>query len=94
MEFEWDDAKAESNLAKHRVPFDYAIRVFLDAARVDFDASRSTDGEVRRKVVGEIGGRLYSVVYTLRDTVIRLISARRANAKEEYFYGSIQTRRE
>lgn len=29
-EFEWDDAKARANLAKHGVPFDYAARVFLD----------------------------------------------------------------
>jgi len=31
--FEWDDAKAARNLAKHGVPFAYAARVFLDAAR-------------------------------------------------------------
>jgi uncharacterized protein len=37
--FEWDDAKAASNLAKHGVPFDYATRVFLDEAIVDFNAS-------------------------------------------------------
>jgi len=94
MEFEWDDAKAAANLAKHGVPFDYAVAVFLDTARVDFDASRSADGEVRRKVVGVIEGRLYSAVYTIRKTTLRLISARRANKKEAYVYGPLHTRSE
>jgi uncharacterized protein len=52
LEFEWDDAKAESNLAKHGVPFDYATRVFLDAQRVDIDVTRLAGGEGRRKAIG------------------------------------------
>jgi hypothetical protein len=39
-EFEWDDAKARANLAKHGVPFDYAARAFLDPGMIEFDASR------------------------------------------------------
>lgn len=65
-EFEWDEAKAQSNLVKHAVPFNYAARVFLNDRSVDFDVSRTTDGEVRRKVVGVIDGRLFSVVYVRR----------------------------
>lgn len=94
LEFEWDDGKASGNLAKHGVPFDYATRVFLDAERVDFDASRPEDGERRRKAVGLIDGRLFAVVYTARDGRIRLISARRCNALEERQYGSLHTRPE
>ena len=86
-EFEWDDTKAESSLAKHGAPFEYVIRVFLDVARVDFDVTRPADNGMRRKVVGIIEGRLYSVVYTQRGSVTRLISARRTNAKEENVYG-------
>jgi hypothetical protein len=29
-DFDWDDGKAASNLAKHGVPFPYATRVFLE----------------------------------------------------------------
>ena len=48
-EFEWDDAKARANLAKHGVPFGYAARVFLDPGKVEFEASHegtpsSTEG--------------------------------------------------
>lgn len=87
MEFEWDDAKAGSNLAKHGVPFDYAARVFLDPDLVEFDTSRAGDGEVRRKAVGLIEGRLYVVVYTDRAGVSRIISARRTNEMERKAYG-------
>jgi uncharacterized DUF497 family protein len=85
--FEWDEAKALANLAKHGVPFDYAAAVFLDPDGIDFDASRPEDGEARRKRVGRIEGRLFTVVYTERGDLIRLISARRANAQEERSYG-------
>ncbi len=87
--FEWDDAKAASNLAKHGVPFDYAAQVFLDEAVIDFDASREADGEARRKAVGQIGGRVFTVVYARRGDAIRIISARRANAMERKAYGPV-----
>ncbi len=87
--FDWDDTKAASNLAKHGVPFDYAARVFLDAAVVDFDASRAADGEARRKAVGRIEGRIFTVVYAQRGDTIRIISARRANAVERKVYGQV-----
>jgi uncharacterized DUF497 family protein len=86
-EFEWDDAKASANEAKHRVRFDYAAAVFWDDNRLDLDTTRADDGEERRKAVGLIEGKLYTVVYTLRGSVCRLISARRSNAKEGRSYG-------
>ena len=76
-----------ANLAKHGVPFVYAAAVFLDPDGIDFDASRPEDGEARRKMVGRIDGRFFTVVYTERGDLIRLISARRANAQEERSYG-------
>jgi uncharacterized DUF497 family protein len=88
-EFEWDEPKAARNLIKHGVPFAYAIRVFLDAAVVDFDASQPGDDEIRRKAVGLIEGRIFTVVYTQRGVVTRIISARRCNAKEAKYYGSL-----
>lgn len=88
-QFEWDDLKAESNLAKHGVPFAYAVRVFLDPDLTDFDASKPEDGEVRRKAVGVIDGRLFTVVYTERNSLTRVISARRCNAAEARRYGPL-----
>ena len=88
--FDWDDDKATSNVAKHGISFEYAARIFLDADRVDFDVSRREDGEQRRKSVGLIENRLITVVYTQRSDTIRIISARRCNGKEQRQYGTFQ----
>jgi uncharacterized DUF497 family protein len=63
--------------------------VLLDEAVVDLDTSRETDGEARRKAVGVIEGRVFTVVYVQRKEAIRIISARRANATERKAYGQI-----
>jgi uncharacterized protein len=90
-QFEWDEAKAASNLAKHGVAFAYATNVFLDPRRVDLDASRSEDREMRRKTVGVVEQRLLSVVYTIRAGSTRIISARRSNSGENRIYGPLHT---
>lgn len=82
LAFDWDDAKAPSNLAKHGVSFQYASRVFLDENVADFDTSRPEDSEPRRKAMGMIEGRIFTVVYTKRDGLVRIISARRSNMKD------------
>ncbi|MBP7649140.1 MAG: BrnT family toxin [Phenylobacterium sp.] len=87
--FEWDDSKAQSNLAKHGVSFDYAIRVFLDPWLIDFEVSKPEDREVRQKAVGVIKGELVTVVYTPRAGVTRIISARRSNVTEARRYGPL-----
>ena len=92
-EFDWDETKARSNLAKHGVPFPYAVRdavrVFLDPNVVDFDASREGDKEVRRKAVGLIDGKLHAVVYADRGGLRRVISGRRTNVTEQRAYGTV-----
>lgn len=86
MHFEWDEAKAAINVAKHSLSFEEAVAAFADPLGADFDASHSADGEPRRKRVAQIEGRTFTVVYTLRGEVVRLISARRANAPEARRY--------
>ena len=80
--FEWNEAKAASNVRKHGLSFGEAIAVFADPASADFDVSRADDREVRRKAIGMIEDRLVSVVYTHRGSARRLISARPANPSE------------
>ena len=87
IDFEWDAAKAERNLAKHGFSFEEASEVFADPSLATVNATREKDGEARVKAIGRIGGRLYAVVYTQRGETKRLISARRANANEERIYG-------
>jgi uncharacterized protein len=86
-DFEWDEEKAASNFAKHKISFESAITAFADPDALHLDATRQGDGENREKLVGMIEGRLFTVVFTLRDEVVRMISARRANKREEKSYG-------
>jgi uncharacterized DUF497 family protein len=85
-EFERDSTKAAADEAKHNVSFEAAAAVFADRNRIDIDASHDEDGEIRRKAIGLIEGRLFTIVYTTRGDVCRLISARRSNAKEGRIY--------
>ena len=83
MEFEWNDAKAESNLRKHRVSFDEAATAFADPLAAIFPDPDHSDDEVREILVGiSERNRLLIVSFTERDNRIRVISARVANPGE------------
>ena len=86
LEYEWDERKARQNIAKHGVPFEYAVRLFLDSQRPDAEEARHDYGEERRLALGKIEGRLYVAAYTVRGKIIRLISARKANEREQRKY--------
>jgi uncharacterized DUF497 family protein len=80
--FEWDEQKAELNQAKHSVSFQFATRAFDDENRVTVIDNRCDYGETRYITLAKIDNRLYVVAFTLRSSIIRLISARKANSKE------------
>jgi uncharacterized DUF497 family protein len=85
--FEWDEAKASANLAKHGVSFEEAETVFDDLLYVDFyDPEHSAD-EPRYIIIGRSQqGRLLIVSYTERGDPIRLISARELTPTEREAY--------
>jgi uncharacterized DUF497 family protein len=90
-EFEWDEAKAEANLRKHKISFQEASRVFDDLfALIEQDLSEDF-GEDRFLATGMVEGSLITVVYTERDERIRIISARKANSDEQKRYYRSQT---
>lgn len=83
MRFEWDSDKAESNFNKHGVSFDEAVTVFYDPLSATFDDPDHSHGERRLITVGySAQGRLLVVCHTERRRSVRLISARRATARE------------
>ena len=85
-EFEWDDAKAIRNLAKHGVSFECARAVFRDPFAVELLDDRATYGEERYILIGMAPDSLLVVVHTPRDGSQRIISARRAEPNERRFY--------
>ena len=88
MEFEWDEAKARTNFAKHGVSFEGACRVFLDANRMETEDDRMDYGETRYYTLGEVEGVVLYVVYTWRRRLRRLISARKATGRERRKYAA------
>jgi len=81
MEFEWDSKKAISNLKKHGVDFADAITVLEDERTITIPDD--CPDEERFITVGmDSFGRILVVVYTWRENRIRVISARKATAKE------------
>lgn len=87
MAFEWDEAKAQANLAKHGVSFEEAQSVFDDDnAGIKDDPDHSL-GEHREIIVGHsVAGRLLLVSFTERAENVRIISARAASPRERRFY--------
>jgi uncharacterized DUF497 family protein len=85
MEFEWDENKNISNTIKHGINFGQAKQVFNDPYKIVFESEQES-GEKRFIILGEILDLLYSVIYTMRNTIIRIISVRRANEKERNRY--------
>ncbi|MCE2474579.1 MAG: BrnT family toxin [Alphaproteobacteria bacterium] len=82
MEFEWDDAKNNACFERRGFDFAYTVRVFFDPQRIVVQDRRRDYGEDRCRLLGMIDGRTYVVVYTARSSVVRIISARKANPKE------------
>lgn len=89
LTFEWNSRKAAENRRKHRVSFEEAKSAFLDEnARVIADSDHSAD-EDRFILLGlSIQLRLLVVVHCYRESenVIRIISARKADASERRQY--------
>lgn len=82
MDFEWDDVKNNACFDHRGFDFAYAVRAFFDPQRIVVQDRRRDYGEDRYRLLGMIGGRVYVVVYTVRGSVVRIISARKANLKE------------
>ena len=91
MQFEFDADKQPLNLHKHGIDLRDAAYVFLDTHRLDAADERKDYGEERRVVVATVEDRVLVVVYTRRADAIRLISARKANEREQKRYYALHT---
>jgi len=89
LEVVWDEEKNALNKRKHKISFEEAKKVFLDPGRFETIDKKHSLNEERLKTIGFSGVVLLSVVFTERDNSVRIITARKADRKEEeeYFYG-------
>jgi uncharacterized DUF497 family protein len=89
LTFEWDKRKAAANLKKHGVSFEEAKSVFLDERAKLIDDPDHSESEDRMVLLGlSYALRLLVVCHCYRGEggVIRIISARKATAKESKSY--------
>lgn len=87
MDFEWDESKRLGNLEKHGVDFLRAQMLFDGRSVITAPSRRGH--EMRYATTGPIDGRFYTVVWTWRGDVVRIISARRARHEEEERYRAL-----
>ena len=86
MPYEWDPRKNKINIQKHHLSFEEAKNIFNSPTITGID-NRKNYGETRFISIGTLGHKaIVLVVYTRRNQVSRLISARIANKKERRFY--------
>jgi len=87
LEFQWDSGNTDKNLVKHVVTNQEIEEVFLDNDKVIYKDVFHSVKEDRFIVLGKTrhGRRIY-IVFTVRDSLIRVISARDLNRKEYKYY--------
>ncbi|MBY0611774.1 MAG: BrnT family toxin [Beijerinckiaceae bacterium] len=85
-DFEWDAAKADSNVQKHGYPFSLAPTLFAAPLRSERQIPADQTGEARYMTYAELDGNLFACVWTMRGTKRRIISLRRANKRERNAY--------
>jgi uncharacterized DUF497 family protein len=85
MKFEWDEAKQQANLGKHRLDFADVETVFAGAI-FTFEDDRFEYSEDRYITLGLLRGTVVVIAHTEREGVIRVISMRKATKNEQRVY--------
>ena len=80
MKFEFDTEKSEANKMKHGIDFHEAQAIWDDPDRLQVPAR--TQGEPRLMLIGCIGDKRWSAIFTSRDDKTRIISVRRSRTME------------
>ncbi len=88
MEYSFDPAKDAANRNKHGVPLALA-EILFEGPHVVVTDNRFDYGEVRQIAFGLIAGRMFACVHVNRPGERRVISPRKANAREVKRYGEI-----
>ena len=81
--FEWDENKSKANFEKHGYDFEDARQIFCGPIVL---RRSDRNNEERWIAVGLLDDRLIAVIFTRRDEMIRIISARRAREHEKRTY--------
>ena len=86
MEFEYDEKKSISNSNKHGIDFIKAQQLWNDENKIIYPAR--SEVEEQNILIATLENKYWSVIYTLRNKKVRLISVRRSRKEEEELYES------
>jgi uncharacterized DUF497 family protein len=84
MKFEWDEQKSHANNAKHGIDFETATKMWNDGGRIEIQTT--FPDETRCIMIGRIGRKLWTAVFTRRGESTRIISVRWARRREAALY--------
>jgi uncharacterized protein len=84
MGFEWDEKKSRANKSKHGIDFNTAAELWNDPDRIEIQTNFTTEN--RNALIGKIGAKLWTAIFTRREDAIRIISVRRARKRETKLY--------
>jgi len=87
MEFDWNPAKCAKNIAQRGIDFADVLVGFADPMKKVAKDDRKDYGEERFNMLAKVEGRVFHVTYTERGGIIWIISARKANKREQRRYG-------
>ncbi len=89
--FHWDEGNAAKNWTRHQVSQTEAEQVFINRPIV-VTATRGASAESRHFALGRTdAGRELAIVFTLRGSLLRVISARPMSRRERRVYGQAIT---
>ena len=86
----FDEAKRQTNLAKHGLDLADAGLVYHAPNKITFCSPRQGEHRLMDVAMVEIVGIVLVLVYVERDQDIRVISLRRASKQERKYYASLQ----
>jgi hypothetical protein len=82
MDFDWDEDKRQTNLAKHGIDFVRAKEIW-EAPVLEIPSPQTHHAEARYLALGVVDGEVIAVVFTWRRRIRRIISARKARNNEK-----------
>jgi uncharacterized DUF497 family protein len=86
MEFDWNPAKCSKNITERGIDFADVLVGFIDPARKVVRDDRKDYGEVRYNMLARVQGRVFHITFTERGDILWIISARKANQREQRRY--------
>jgi uncharacterized protein len=87
MEFDWNLAKCAKNITERGIDFADVVVAFADPGRKIAADTRKDYGEARYNMLAKVNGRVFHVTFTARGRTTWIISARKANKREQRRYG-------